>query len=423
MKTILEPARTIPVTHEVDLVVAGGGTAGVACAVCAARAGLKVVLIEQTAQAGGMVTAVTQWLALYDFAPKGGFAREFLTYMENHEIYRKPCYNRYRLVTWFDRLLVENGVTVMFLTRAAAPILENGRIAGLIVESKRGRHAIRAKAVVDATGDGDVAALAGAEFEYGRPQDGRIQSASLSFTVGGFRHEAVNLKDELLPALRQVRADYSLPYDAGNARVMTGAPGHWMMSISHAFCDPLDPESLSQGLIELRRQSEELLELMNRTSYGNGGLYGLDFSPLPGIRESRRIVCDTNVTDDDWAEGKFYDDGIITVCHNIDIHRCAEGEPAIIVEKVKPYQIRYGALLPRGLDGMLVAGRCIGGSHKALASYRLISDCMAMGEAAALAAKQAISRGVGLRQIDVNALRGELIARGSHLTQPLPPAG
>ena len=418
MKTILESAREIPVTHEVDLVVAGGGTAGIACAVCAARAGLKVAMIEQTAQAGGMVTAVTQWLALYDFAPKGGFAREFLTYMEKNEIYRKPCYNRYRLVTWFDRLLTENGVTVMFLTRAVAPIMENGRIAGLIVESKRGRHAIRAKAVVDATGDGDIAALAGAEFEYGRPQDGRIQSASLSFTIGGFRHEVVNLKDELLPALRQIKPDYSLPYDAGNARTMTGVPGHWMMSISHAFCDPLDPESLSQGLVELRRQSEELMDLMNRTPYGNGGLYGLDFSPLPGIRESRRIVCDANVTDDDWAEGKFYDDGIITVCHNIDIHRCAEGEPAIIVEKVKPYQIRYGALLPRGLDGMLVAGRCIGGSHKALASYRLISDCMAMGEAAALAAKQAISRGVGLREVDVNALRGELIASGSQLTNP-----
>ncbi|MBQ9337849.1 MAG: FAD-dependent oxidoreductase [Lentisphaeria bacterium] len=420
MNTILEPAREIPVTHEVDLVVAGGGTAGVACAVCAARAGLKVVMIEQTAQAGGMVTAVTQWLALYDLAPKGGFAQEFFSYMEKNEIYRKPCYNRYRLVTWFDRLLVENGVTVLFLTRAVAPIMEDGRIAGLIVESKRGRHAIRAKAVVDATGDGDIAALAGAEFEYGRPQDGRIQSASLSFTIGGFRHEVLNLKDELLPALRQVRPDYSLPYDAGNARPMPGVPDHWMMSISHAFCDPLDPESLSKGLIEMRRQSEELMDLINRTPYGNGGLFGMDFSPLPGIRESRRIISDADVTDADWSEGKFYDDGIITVYHNIDIHRCAEGEPAIIVEKVKPYQIRYGALLPRGLSGILTVGRCIGGSHKALASYRLIPDCMAMGEAAALAVSQSIARGVDLRRIEVAELRRELIARGSNLTGPLP---
>ena len=418
MKTILEPAREIPVTHEADLVVAGGGTAGVACAVCAARAGLKVVMIEQTAQAGGMATAVTQWLALYDLAPKGGFAQEFFNYMESHGIYRKPCYNRYRLVTWFDRLLAENGVTVLFLTRAVAPIMENGRVAGLIVESKRGRHAIRAKAVVDATGDGDIAALAGAKFEYGRPQDGRIQSASISFTVGGVRHETVNLKEELLPALRQVKPDYSLPYDAGNVRQMTGAPGHWMMSISHAFCDPLDPESLSKGLIEMRRQSEELLDLMNRTPYGNGGLYGMDFSPLPGIRESRRIISDADVTDADWAEGKFYDDGIVTVYHNIDIHRCAEGEPSIIVEKVKPYQIRYGALLPRGLSGILTVGRCIGGSHKALASFRLIPDCMAMGEAAALAAAQSIARGVDLRKVDVAELRRELTGRGSQLTEP-----
>ncbi|MBR4663204.1 MAG: FAD-dependent oxidoreductase [Lentisphaeria bacterium] len=414
MKTITEPAREIPVTHEADLVVAGCGTAGIACAVTAARAGLKVVLIEQSAQAGGMVTAVTQWLS--DFDTKGGFAREFLTHLKESGFYRKPYYNRFSLVTWFDRLLVESGVKVLFLSRAAAPILEDGRLTGVIVESKRGRHAVRAKIVVDATGDGDVAALAGARFEFGRPSDGRIQASSLSFTVGGFRHEAVNLREELLPAIRQVRPDYSMPYDNGSARSMPGAPDHLMMSVSHAFCDPLDPESLSRGLIELRRQSEELLDLMNRTSFG-GELFGLDFSPLPGIRESRRIICDANVTDGDWAEGKFYEDGIVTVCHNIDIHRCAEGEPPIIVEKVKPYQIRYGALLPRGLDGILAVGRCIGGSHKALASYRLISDCMAMGEAAALAAEQAVSRGIGLRQIDVAALRGELIARGSRLDQ------
>lgn len=410
---IQEPSRQIPVTHQVDLVVAGGGTAGVACAICAARLGLSVVLVEQTAQSGGMITGVTQWLS--DFEDKGGFPLEFLTHLENSGFYRKPYYHGFHLITHFDRLLQEAGVIPLYLATVAAPIMEGTTVKGVIVESKQGRHAVLARMTVDATGDGDVAARAGAQFEYGRPEDGEIQSISLSMMMGNCKVDAVSLKEELEPELRKISPDYSLPYNNGYMRRLPGSESAVLCGLPHACgYNPLDAESLSKCLVEMRRQGEEFLELMQRTPIGKG-VEGLGFSPLPGVRESRRIVCDANVVDDDWRDGRMYPDGVIRVRHNIDVHKCREGEPPIIVELVKPYQIRYGALLPKGLDNLLVAGRCIGGTHKALASYRLIADCLAMGEVAAIAASQAIGTASDLRSISVQNLRGELSRRGYHL--------
>ena len=410
---VQEPARQIPVTHQVDLVVAGGGTAGVACAICAARMGLSVVLLEQTAQPGGMVTCVTQWLS--DFADKGGFPKEFLTLLEQNDFYRKPYYNGARLITWFDKMLQDAGVIPLYLTKVASPIMDGSRVKGIIVESKQGRHAILAGMTVDATGDGDVACRAGASFEVGRPEDGQIQAMSLSMLMANCHADALNIREEIEPELRKVNPNYELPYSNGYMRLLPGSETAILCSLPHVCgFNPLEAESLSKALVEMRRQGEEFVELMKQTPIGKG-MEGFWFSALPGVRESRRIVCDAMVSDEDWQIGQKYPDGIITVSHNVDIHKCREGEPHIIVEKANPYQIRYGALLPRGLDNLMVVGRCIGGSHKALASYRLIADCMAMGEVAAIAAFQAIRATTDLRSIPIQNLRGELNRRGYRL--------
>ena len=187
----------------------------------------------------------------------------------------------------------------------------------------------------------------------------------------------------------------------------------WLM-LSHDWeCNVLNAESLSRSMMKLREQSIEIVKLIDQAYSAN--LEIGTFAPLPGVRESRRIICDAMVGTADYTEGKFYDDAIFTVRHNIDIHRCKDGEPAIIVTEVKPYQIRYGSLLPRGLNHLLVVGRCIGGSHEALASYRLLSDCMAMGEAAALAAKQAVTRNCALRGISIENIRQKMSEVGYQL--------
>jgi hypothetical protein len=185
---------------------------------------------------------------------------------------------------------------------------------------------------------------------------------------------------------------------------LTNTKAGLLVGISHVTgCNPLNAESLSDAMIELRRQSSEFFDMLCRTNLFPELEFG-PFGALPGIRESRRIVCDSKVTITDIDNDKSYPDGLFTVNHDIDIHRCLPEEPAIITRKVKPYKIPYGALLPQGLERLLVVGRCIGGSHEALASYRLISDCFAMGEAAALAAEQSLRTDKSLRSIAVQDL-------------------
>ena len=411
-RTVFEPARNVPVTHEADVVVCGGGTAGVAAAVCAARLGLKVVIIENSAQFGGMMSAVTMWSG--DVDNKGGFVKEIFGYMEENGLYSRPYYNNFALVSVFDRLIVEHNITPLLLTRVVSAVMEHNTVTGVIVESKQGRHAVMGRIIIDATGDGDVAAFAGAEFEYGRDSDGRIQSLSLPMLVNNYNMGEVLIKEELLPKLRQIKPDYELPYDNGRLRQMPDAASSLWLMLSHDWeCDVLNAESLSRSLIKLRAQSDELVELMKQAYQAK--LEKGPYAPLPGIRESRRIICEARVSTADYTEGKFYDDAIFTVRHNIDIHRCKDGEPAIVVTKVEPYQIRYGSLIPRNLNHLLVVGRCIGGSHEALASYRLLADCMAMGEAAAFAAKQAVEKNCALRGVSIETIRQKMREAGYQL--------
>ena len=405
-----EPARETPITHRADLVVAGGGTAGVACAVCAARLGLSVVMVENSAIPGGMVTHVTHWTN--DFDNKGGFAREFIDGLIADGSYQKPYYNRFRVIPFFDRLIRDAGVRHLYLSRVVAPIMEGNRLTGVIVESKQGRIAVAADFVVDATGDGDVAALAGADYRVGREQDGAVQAATITQCLHGFTHDRVDLQHELLPMLNAIDPEYELPYDHGAIMRAPGTKATLLLGNAHAApYDPLSAEGLSDALVEMRRQATELYDLMKQTELGRDLEYG-PFSAIPGVRESRRITCDATITADDVRTGRRFDDGLFTVTQSIDIHRCQAGEPAIYVERVKPYHVPYRALLPKGLENLLVVGRCIGGDHEALASYRIIADCFAMGEAAAIAVSMAKEAACGLREIPVGDLAGEMSRLG-----------
>jgi len=411
---VVEPMRETPVSHRVDVVVAGGGTAGVAAAVCAARMGLKVVVVERTAQAGGMVSHVTAWLN--DFDTKGGFAREFLDYMTRAGLYERPYYIPYATVPWFDKALTEAGARPLFLAQVVAPIVEEGALRGVIVESKSGRRAILADAVIDATGDGDVAARAGADFEMGRPADGACQAATLSHLWIHYQGETLDTEPwraVVRQAAEAAGGGFRLVYDHGRLRRMAGGlPAH-LNGTPHALgYNPLDAESLSDMLIELRRQAMEYFDLMKRHAPGFASIACGPFSGIPGVRESRRIVCDDRMTVDRARSGVKTRDGLFTVTQSIDIHLCTPQDPPIRVERVKPYHMTYRALLPKGLENIGVAGRCIGGDHECLASYRIIADCFAMGEALAIACRLAKERKLTLRQIPAGDVAGEMRSRG-----------
>ena len=411
---ITEPSRQIPVGFDVDVVICGGGTAGIAAAVCAAREGLKVVLIERSSILGGMVTHVTSWLN--DFANKGGFPREFLAHLRAEGIESKPYYNPWRVVPYLDALVAESGVRVLYLATAVAPILDGNRLNGVFVESKSGRTAVRAKVTIDATGDGDIAAGSGAAFEQGRAGDHAVQAISLTqtllnYTGGKISHE--RMREIMAAAVEKSGVPYWYPYDRWHPAPVVGTERALFQSVPHATgYDPTDVVQLSDALIEMRRQSNELYALLRQCGEGFDGLEYGPFSAIPGVRESRRIVCDQRVTHEDVVTGARFEDGLFTVSQNIDIHRRDRVEAPIMSEKVKPYHLPYGALLPVGLENLLVVGRCIGGDHEALASYRIIADCMAMGEAAALAALYAVRGKCSLRELPVSSLVANMASRG-----------
>jgi hypothetical protein len=367
-------------------------------------------MIENSAQPGGMLTHVTHWLN--DYQNKGGFTREFFDGLIKDGVMEGAYYNPFLVTPRLDRMLKDAGAKTLYLCRAAAPLMEDGKLGGVIVESKQGRHAVRSKIVVDATGDGDIAALAGAGFEFGRESDGAVQPVSLTCFMRGFKRDFAVIKDEIVPALKKIKPDYEPPYDAGRIRRAVGSADGFMCGLPHVTgVNPLDAESLSGALVELRAQAYELFSLMRQTDICPELEFG-PFSGLPGVRESRRIICDGKVTKKDLTEGSPRPDGLFTVSQSIDIHRCRPGEPSIIVERVKPYQFPYGAMLPRGLDNIIVAGRCAGGDHEALASYRIIADCLAMGEAAARASAIAVRDAVSPRDIDTDELVAGMRAAG-----------
>ncbi|HCE42581.1 MAG TPA: hypothetical protein DET40_03435 [Lentisphaeria bacterium] len=414
MRHIIEKEKKTPVMFDVDVVVCGGGTAGMAAAVCAARKGLSVVIVERTSIPGGMVTHVTYWTS--DFNNKGGFAREFITKLYDSGVCVKPYYNPWLIVPYFDSLIEENKIRVLYLSNIAAPIVEDGKLGGVIVESKSGRTAIKAKIVIDATGDGDVAAGAGADFKQGREGDGAVQAISLTqmltnYTAGQIDYK--RMQEIIEKAVRKSGKKYWYPYDKWHPGTVVGTRQTLLHSVPHATgYDPTDAIQLSDAMVEMRKQAYELFELLKNNTEEFKDIEFGPFSAIPGIRESRRVVCDKMVTKKDIESGAKYDDGLFTVAQYVDIHRRDKIEAPIIVTKTEPYHIPFGALLPRRLENILVVGRCIGGAHEPLASYRIIADCMAMGEAAAIAAKFAIDGKCTPRKINVGKLVKEMSSLG-----------
>ncbi len=414
-RTIQEPARTTPVLTSVDVVVCGGGTAGVAAALVAARLGLSVAMVEQSAIPGGMVTHCIRWLT--DFDNKGGFAREFRRHLEEGEGIAWPRYNPFKVIPLFDGLLREAQVRHIYLSAVVAPIMEGNCLRGVIIESKGGRQAILAGMVIDATGDGDVAARAGADYAIGRDGDHACQAVSLGHLLANYNGPACLDKSEFRQAVRaaaetQAQA-YKLPYDNWLIAPVLGAEHMFYHLIPHVCgYDFLSAAGVSDALVELRRQAVDFYQTIGHNREVFGGIEFGPFSAIPGIRETRRIHCDAVVTAADAASGRRFEDGLFLVSYHVDIHKPTADEPSIRYQPIQPYHIPLRALLPKGLENIIVAGRCICGEHEALASYRVIANCFAMGEAAAIVARLALDGRCSPRQVPFRDVVAEMRARG-----------
>ncbi|MBQ3340688.1 MAG: FAD-dependent oxidoreductase [Kiritimatiellae bacterium] len=434
-------ARVPPVAPwlEADVVVAGGGPAGVCAAVSAARLGVKTILAERFGCLGGNLTLGHVSPILGKVCP-GTMADEVRRLLNANHLDAQKVMTRNGPEEHIDheeakgilaKLCAEAGVTVLLCAPVVDAQMDGRRVVGLTVDTPKGLRSIRAKVVVDATGDGRVAVAAGAEVKIGRESDGATQPSTLEFVVDGVDEscaitawggtDPVKLPsgEEYRALCKRMNAAGELPKNVTIVRLhRTFYPGERSVNATQINgIDPLDPVALGKAEAELRWQIDQCVAFLRKHVPGFGKCRVKSSAGTLGVRETRRVMGDAMVVDDDLHDGRHYLDAIV---HNawflIDIHNPKGGGQAEgHSHPAKPYDIRYGAFLPKGIDGLLTAGRCISGTHRAHASYRVMTPCMAMGEAVGVAAALAVRRNAVPRDVPADGIRKVLMERGVQL--------
>lgn len=410
--TWLEPARNVPVVEETDVLVCGGGPAGVAAAIAAARAGASTRLIEMHGCLGGIWTAgLLGWIL--DAVNKPGLLQEILQRLEKRGARQKPCFTGIavdveQMKLLLEEMCLEAGVRIRLHTRVAAAWPNGGRTLGAVVtESKSGREAWIAKVVIDATGDGDVAALAGCAFEFGRNNSGETQPMSLIALLAGVRYEDIRLfahteaagrfrddSNRLLAALKPLGIEPSY----GAPILMRIHDDLFAMMANHEYgVSALSAQQITDATIRARAEINRIVNGLRSLGGPWAGLRLVATAEQIGVREGRRIRGIYTVSADDLINGARHEDAICRVTFPVDVHstRASAGK-AFSDEKMRarPYDIPLRALIARDVDGLMMAGRCISGDFIAHSSYRVTGNAVAMGQAAGTTAALAARNGV-----------------------------
>ncbi|MDZ5471466.1 FAD-dependent oxidoreductase [Bacillus sp. 31A1R] len=405
--------KEIEITKHADVIVAGGGPAGVAAAIAAARNGADTILLEKNGFLGGMGTAAlvnpfmsfsagrTQLVKgifqemIDRLKEAGAFGGTGHAWSFDVEIYKYVL----------NEMVLESGVRLQFHSYVVDAVTEGKTLKGVIIESKSGRQMLKAKSFIDCSGDGDLAARAGAEFKVGREKDGQVQPASVMFKMAG-----VTIKKK---AMEYAVADKRLP----QGRVLffgMPRPGEVMVNMTRIVnVNALDVDDLTRAEIEGRRQVKEVVEYLQENVEGFENAYLVTTGPQIGIRESRRIIGEYVLQTEDVLECKKFEDGIASCMYMIDIHNpTGVGTEKVVLPKGQWYDIPYRSLLPKDFDNLLVAGRCISATHEAHSSLRIQPTCYALGQAAGTAAAMAVKEGIVPKKLDAQSLRNNLEKQG-----------
>ncbi len=456
MKQIKEPERDVPVFSEVDVLVVGGGPAGITAALAAAEYGLSVALIEGRSFVGGNMTIglpVLGFLSQKQVQIIQGLPQKLIDRLRERGAAseHRPCPLHMSLTLVEPEavknvaleMLVEAGVKVSLYTQCAEVVMEDSRIRGVITESKAGREAILAKRVIDCSGDADVSYRAGVPCEFGN-EEGGVQPPTLMFCMANvdtekLRQSIVNKPrtylTDFIPAeyfgqnqqfivvgfrelVQQARKDdgFNIPND--RTIIITGlrAGETWINMTRVRGVDGTDPRSLTRGEIEAREQIKDIVAYLNKYVPGFEAAWFSKMAPCLGIRETRRTVGEYVLNRDDLLSCRHFDDAVAVASYPIDIHR-PNDEGCTLEWCGDCYDIPYRSLVPLKVENLLVAGRCLSATHEALAAVRVMAPCMAMGEAAGRAAALSVKDEVTPRQLDVGKLRQELLAAGAYLRE------
>jgi hypothetical protein len=449
-----------------DVIVVGGGPSGFIAAVASARLGARTLLIERYGFLGGMPTAA----ALGPISPFHhgdeqvilGIPQEFVDRMvaaggsTGHMRCLRPrgsgsylCFFDREIYKWVAlQMALEAGAELLLHSFVVDTIVEDGVIRGVVVVNKSGRQVYHARIFVDATGDADLVARAGARYVIGRDEDGALQPVTLMFEMAGVdigqvrRYMEANPEDfdwmtDVIP-LRPIPPQFQQTHFVaqgflglvreslkrghlylGRRSVLfltTLRPGVLHFNATRATgIDGTRVEDLTRAEIETRRQVMSLASLLAKYAPGFRDAYLSTTGTQVGVRESRHVLGEYILTADDVIRGRKFPDVVARGYFPIDIHDPRGGGSGTWLEIEDSYDIPYRCLIPQNLDRLLVAGRAISATHEAHGSFRTQGGVMAIGQAAGTAAALAAKRGVGPRQVPIEELQAELRRTGASL--------
>lgn len=417
----------VPTAQTAEVIIIGGGPAGVCAAVAAAEEGADTLLVERYGFLGGMATAglVNPFMPYHNGKEQvnaGAFQR-MIDYFEaegawSHRRQSPSAFDPELAKLALDRMVQEAGVRRLLHTALLDAEVEEPNVKRVLTTSKTGVQGLAAAVFIDASGDADLAAWAGAQFEIGREEDGFCQPMTMNFRMA-------NVDEDRMPDRKTINELYNAAKERGeidNPRenclwFYTTRPGEIHFNTTRVVkLDATKAEDLTVAEETARKQVRQMLAFLKKDV---PGFENAHLSVLPtqiGIRESRRVLGDYVLTVEDVLEARKFADGIARGCYPVDIHN--PSGTGTVIQQLPPgeaYDIPYRCLTPLGFDNLLIAGRPISSDHAAHSSHRVMPIAACNAEAAGVAAGMCVRGKHDIRSVDLNALRARLKARGASI--------
>ena len=422
----IQQTREIEQIFETEVLVCGGGPAGIGAAIRAARMGAKTMLVEMQNCLGGVATAglMSHWggrsssKVMQELFTRTREKCKTFGWTEENGCGTETIHHEAQKIA-LEEMMKEADVALLYNTIVSGAIVENGEIQGVTIENKSGSGYIKAKCVIDATGDGDVAYYAGVPFFKGRETDGRMQPCTLMFKIGGvdyskavfpggFESLVHTEKGEL-----QALAKELLPFPAGHVLLYRQpTEGTVCCNMTNSIeIDGTNAFDVTKATLQCRSQIESIINFLKEYVPGYENCWLMSTGSLLGVRETRHFEGLSSLQPEDILEAKEFEDWVVKEAwFAFDVHNLTGAS----LDKTgcqkhftqqKGYTIPYGCLLPKNVDGLLLSGRNISGSHLAHSSFRVMPICIAIGEAAGVAAALSVIQNIELSKLDIHDIQ------------------
>ncbi|MDR0833664.1 MAG: FAD-dependent oxidoreductase [Candidatus Symbiothrix sp.] len=431
---VIEQLKNSPVIAQYDVVVCGGGPAGIIAAVAAARGGARTAIIERYGFFGGMATAgLVAPISVFNYNGKrmiGGIPWEFIERLKDIEGAREenPLGNitfnpeKYKLIA--QRMLLEAGVSIYFHSYLTGCKQSGNSLTHIFIENKNGSEAIAGKYFIDCTGDADLALQAGVPMQ---PASNTMQPASLIFMLGGvdidtlpmIRHkdQGVNYHDlNMRQILEELGKTQKLPNFGGPWYCGVLAHGTVVVNMTRMHVDMADNRKATQAECLLREDVFTFVDVLQKHVPAFRNAYLISTATQTGIRETRRIKGVHTLTGEEYINATDFPDAISRGCHPVDIHASDNNKQRCEFLKDAAF-VPYRCLIAPGFPNLLVAGRAFSADSVASASVRVQASVMGLGQAAGVAAALCVSEGIDVDKVNSAKLRETLTGYGANLTK------